>query len=197
MLAIAQSEQVKQLVMDSFKNEVADRLSEESTPEYLEYPGDLCCRLWRDKSFGGNYLTFCLPDANTSQGWDMRDYGFDDQAGSRYCGKNVAYEFCDDPVDSTCAYSKGLSGAGTWAASDIGHNDNLTYLHMEPYDVSELGAVTLFEHPNCTGTSGRYYASTEDGAPATYTEDEMKHNNICNDCVTTLLVPYGYSVTLY
>ena len=95
----------------------------------------------------------------------MRDYGFNDQATGFYCGKNVAYDFCDDPAAKSCAYGNGVSGAGTWASYRIGHNDEMTYLHMSPYDVAELGAVTLFEHPDCSGTMGRYYASTNDNVP--------------------------------
>ena len=127
----------------------------------LDYPGDLCCRFYRDANYGSSYQDFCLPDSDTNGVWDMRDYDFGDQAGSFYCGKNVAYDFCDDPADKTCKYGNGGSGAGTWASYRIGHDDEMTYLHMTPYDVTVLGAVTLFEHPNCTGTMGRYYASTK------------------------------------
>ena len=181
----------------SFSNEVKEKSMMEDAAANLDYPGDLCCRLYEGGNWRGSTRTFCLDNPNESQGWDMRDYGFNDKAGSWYCGKSVAYDFCDDPATSSCLYGNGESGAGTWKSYRIGHNDELTYLHMVPYDVSKLGAVTLYEHPDCTGTQGRYYAPETGDHPNEYDNDEMKMRNLCNDCVTSVLVPYGYSVELF
>ena len=56
-------------------------------------------------------------DHEIAQGWDLWSKSFDDDVTTGwYCGKNVAYEFCDDPQDRSCTYGNVASGAGTSAS---------------------------------------------------------------------------------
>ena len=76
------------------------------------YPGDLCCRLYADQNYSGDTEDVC---------YDYETYGADGQqsvglsssmvnrATSWWCGKNVAYDFCDNG-DTDC-YASGAGNA--------------------------------------------------------------------------------------
>lgn len=88
---------------------------------------------------------------------------------SWYCGKDVSYNFCDDPIEDPCHWEKGNYGAGTGHDSAMGNGDEMNVLMMRPYNAAELGAVTIYEDGDCMGRTGRLFASEIKGAKAMYT----------------------------
>jgi len=75
------------------------------------YPGDLCCRLYEHANYSGVTEDVC---------YDYETYGVDGQQSvglsymankttSWWCGKNVAYDFCDNG-DTDC-YASGAGNA--------------------------------------------------------------------------------------
>ena len=66
------------------------------------YPGDLCCRLYEHPNYAGNTEDIC---------YDYETYGTDGQqsvelsssminkTSSWWCGKNVAYDFCNNGTE--------------------------------------------------------------------------------------------------
>ena len=64
------------------------------------YPGDLCCTVYADPYYAGDYRTFCLDDYGAQeQWWYMGDYDFNDHMNSWICGNSIAYDMCDNPED--------------------------------------------------------------------------------------------------
>ena len=127
----------------------------------------------------------------------MRDYNFDDRMTGYVCGSEVAYDFCNDPLGYECGYGKGSWGAGTQWNRHIGADDRLTLLKLRTYDAAEHGAVVVFNDPDCTGVSGRFYANKDSNQDATFIYSEFKASNGRNDSVTSVKVPYGYTAYLY
>ena len=68
---------------------------------------------------------------------------------------------------------------------------------MYPYDVLEIGAVTLFRDSYCSGDSARFEANATVGSKVSYTKSDMDSHGIANDKVTSLYVPFAHSVDLY
>ena len=56
--------------------------------------------------------------------------------------------------------------------------------------------MLLFNEINCEGRSGRYYSNT-DMTKAEYTLDDMYYGGIGNDTVSSVMIPYGYTVELW
>ena len=82
-------------------------------------------------------------------------------------------------------------------SAQVGHNDSLTTVKMRPYDPTVQGAVLLFKDKDCRNDVGRFYAPVSNTEKMSYTKSEMWDNNIENDEITSLMVPFGYSVDLY
>ena len=76
------------------------------------YPGDLCCRVYADPNYSGDTEDVC---------YDYHTYGADgehfvklgsslaNRVSSWWCGKNIAYDFCNDG-ESGC-YQSGAGNA--------------------------------------------------------------------------------------
>ena len=60
-----------------------------------------------------------------------------------------------------------------------------------------LGAVTVFEDPDCKGKSGIAWASEDADGFAYYNMDDLWMSGIDNDRATTLMVPLGYAIDMY
>jgi len=116
---------------------------------------------------------------------------------SFWCGKYVAFDICNDTMSDDCTGGHGNTGAGNVRSAQTGHNDAATTIRLRPYDASYQGAVIVFDAVNCTGNMGRFYAPVDNQQKAWYTMNDMWNNNIPNDQVDSLMVPYGYSVDLY
>ena len=127
---------------------------------------------------------------------DMNDHGINDKISSWYCGKNLAYDFCNDNNNS-CGGGQGLSGAGTAYSRQIGFNNRLTILNLYPYDVSKRGAVMVFSDQGCQEDVSRFYSDDSGHERKDYTNSEMYNNHLRNDKASSVMVPYGYSVDLY
>ena len=164
-----------------------------------DYPGDLCCSLYDKNYWQGDNITLCLDDANTAQHWDLKQVHFNDEMASWNCGKSVRYEFCFNEEDCTglAARKGGESGAGTISAPQSGRHDWFTSLWMWPYDPLVQGAVTLYEYQGCKGCSAYFLASTIKDEKVQYTEDDMYHDFMWNDKVSSMMIPKGYAVRLW
>ena len=100
-----------------------------------QYPGDRCCALYADSYYSGSSLTACL-ESYASEGYvDVKDNGFNDEMTSWWCGKDIAYNFCNDNPGDDCNNGHGSLGAGSQQDSNVGDlNDKLTTLYLYEYD---------------------------------------------------------------
>ena len=164
----------------------------------LSYPGDTCCQLWKDGNYTGDSKKFCYTRTDgLDQFFDMHDYDFNDTVDSWYCGKNIAYDFCDDNVSEDCSHGNGESGAGTSRNPETGHGDDLTGLILGPYDSAKRGAIVVFRDSNCTDTTGRFFAHENPNMMAEFTKADIEFHNTENDDIDAVMVPYGYAVDLF
>ena len=93
---------------------------------------------------------------------------------SWWCGKDIAYDFCDGSEDDSCQYAHGSSGAGSVMNSDADQfNNELTTIKLYEYSQADRGAVTVFEDSNCRGRGGRLYATVDAASKAQYNQDEL------------------------
>ena len=151
----------------------------------LIYPGDSCCELYKDYNYEGESLKLCYTIKDGSpQEFDLRTYDdFDQSVDSWYCGKNIAYDFCDLGVGEDCTGGRGESGAGTVRNGVIGMHNDLTSLRIWPYDASDRGAVTVFENRDCTGATGRFYANSNPNMYADYMTADLEYNHIGDNSI--------------
>ena len=101
---------------------------------YDTYPGDLCCRIYKDKNYGGDHVDACYDyDTYGRYGLQAVNLGdFSNKASSWWCGKSVAYDFCLNGEDD-CK----LSGAGNGRSPQMGKGDRLDVVKMRYYDAAE------------------------------------------------------------
>jgi len=66
--------------------------------------------------------------------FDLHDYDFDNKASSGYCGKNVAYDFCENGPDKKRDCIWGNRGAGNARSACIEFNDGVTSIYLSEYD---------------------------------------------------------------
>ena len=161
------------------------------------YPGDYCCRLYRDPFYEGQVVDVCLDDPSNpkAQLFDMRDYGMEYAMSSYICGAKVSYDICTE--SDRCGNGSGSYGAGTEWNFNMGTSSNrLLIFKMRPYDASEHGAVIVYNNADCSDVSGRYYAN-KDTSVATYNLTEFKARNGRDNSVSSVKVPFGYTAYLY
>lgn len=164
----------------------------------IDYPGDRCCQVYEDSGFGGGWLLSCLSDGFTEGYVDVVDYGFNDKMSSWWCGKDIAYDFCNDNPGDDCRNGHGSSGAGSQRAPSVGgSNDKLTTLYLYEYSQADRAAVTVFEDAGCQGKAGRLYATSDPTSKAYFSTSDLEYNNIRNDEMSSIAVPFGYSIDLY
>ena len=138
----------------------------DSTPN-LAYPGDNCCVFFELKNYGVAHETVC----NYSSYWPLQHHfdAFNDKTSSFWCGKKLAYEFCENMFADSCTQGKGISGAGTVRSALVGHNNTVTTVNLHHYDVARQGAVVLFGDKDCKGMMARFYAPESAREKAYYT----------------------------
>merc|ERR1712038_65463 len=178
---------------------VTDATFDTSDPEpNLRYPGNRCCSIWSDDNYSGDsWGHFCISPDGKEEIIDMHDYDFNDTAESWYCGKNVAYDFCNEQIYDSCSYGDGQSGAGTARNPDMGHDGDLTTLKLRYFDSAKRGAVIAFRDNDCTNNSARFYAHENPRMYAEYMKADIEYHNVDNDEIDSVMVPYGYAVDLY
>ena len=169
----------------------------------IEYPGDRCCTLYAGNNYSGAKVTVCTE--REERWFDLSDIGFNNKMNSYWCGAKVAYNFCDEGVNSDCTGDNGTSGAGSNRNKDVwlGAGDWLagqngpSSMKIGPYDSAAHGAVILYGSTSCTEQAARFYAHESHDTSAHYTKAELWENNIWDWWINSVTVPYGYSVELY
>ena len=68
---------------------------------------------------------------------------------------------------------------------------------MRPYDGAKQGAVLAFRDKDCANNTGRFYANSDPDLYAEYNKAAIKNQNMYNDDIDAIMVPYGYAVTIY
>ena len=78
------------------------------------------------------------------------------------------------------------------------YSNQTSTLVLGPYNPREIGAVTLFEDPNCSGMSGRFYWDPDSNASGTfYNEEDIIYGGLSNNTMDSMAVPAGYIVEVY
>jgi len=176
---------------------------------FVQYPGDNCCYLFDDVNFDNwgrrdqntNIDDFrkliCHDGTRTTI--DLHPSGWGNRASSYMCGKNVWYDFCRYGTNDCVGGDRTNSGAGFLRNYAIGHmNNSLSNAILGPYDPSELGAVTLFEGPECSGASGRFFWDPDTDESGTfYNNMDLYYGGMRNNRMSSFTVPKGYIVELY
>ena len=176
----------------------------------VEYPGDNCCTIYSDYRYGrpgdrvpGDDLdshrkTYCVQNEERTV-YTLSSDGWKNRMGSYYCGKNVWFDFCNGGESDCYGAYRTNSGAGhqkNWAVRD--HVNDAEVLIMGPYDPRQIGAVTLFNDPDCTGGMGRFYWNPESGKSSTYYNvEDLIFGGTRNDNADSLMVPKGYTAYIY
>lgn len=120
-----------------------------------------------------------------------------DNITSWSCGMNVKYDLCYDYPDMDCWNGHGEHGAGTHTNYFMGGNDKLDTLRLQYYDSAKRGAVMLFSNYDCHEISAYFISNTDPHQDQEYTRADMQYLGMPNDVVSSVMVPYGYSVILY
>lgn len=69
---------------------------------------------------------------------------------------------------------------------------------MNYYDPAEQGAATAFVGAGCEDWAGRLDAAEDPASTAYYTmHDIAQSRHLPNDVMSSIAIPYGYSVALY
>ena len=114
---------------------------------------------------------------------------------SYYCGKNVAYDFCNYDGEECW-----MTGAGYHRMNSPymdGSNDHTSYVILHPYDPAIKGAVTIFKHKDCTGHGSRFYWNPHDPGEGMYTDADLLEHALEGNSASSILVPYGYTAIWY
>ena len=116
---------------------------------------------------------------------------------SYWCGQKVSYSFCKDYKNDDCSGKNAVSGAGNIKNYDMSDDFYLYSVTMRYYDAKERGAVTLFENKGCAGPSGAFFATQKPSEQALYNTNDLVKGHLADNTVSSVMVPYGYSVQLF
>ena len=125
-----------------------------------------CCTFYTEPDFMGEELRLCHPIWEPME-FDLRGHSWNDNISSYRCGKFCNVDLCNDPSDMSCEYGNGNHAAGKVSVSQVGHDDMVTFIRINPYDAAlpdtvawynTPAAATWFDGLGCTGNSGRLYA---------------------------------------
>ena len=170
-------------------------------------PKPNCCRMYNGESFSGDFHDYCY-DVKENEKNGQKTIDNDTITAvpigkffnkSYWCGQSVSYSFCYDGAKD-CSGLDGASGAGNikenfdWAGSQYVYARVLKLSH---YDAKERGAVTLFANKGCAGQSGAFFATQEPTEEAMYNVKDLIKGHIAENTVSSVMVPYGYSVKLF
>ena len=98
------------------------------------YPGDRCCQIFKKRDFAGDWLLACLNEGELEGEVNVRDHGFNNNMSSWWCGKDIAYDFCDGRPGTNCQAAHGTSGAGSIKNSNAHQfNNELTTMYLYSY----------------------------------------------------------------
>lgn len=67
----------------------------------------------------------------------------------------------------------GTGGAGNVMSAQIGYNDDMDRLFLQPYDAAKSGSVTAFHDADCKGVSGRFPSADNPREIAYYNNSAM------------------------
>ena len=79
----------------------------------------------------------------------------------------------------------------------MGHQKDADLVFLWPYDVTRNAAINVFDDDYCKGQSAFFFANTEENIPAQYTQDEMWDHDYGNNKASSIMVPFGFTTTLY
>ena len=113
-----------------------------------------------------------------------------DANSSWWCGKSVAYKFCNGKAGESCGSF--TSGAGSGRSAKMGRQDQVSSVYLYPYDPDKQGAVTLFENDNCIGLSAAYMAPDVMFESYSYPKEDMERKGMPADHASSVMIPYGY-----
>lgn len=68
---------------------------------------------------------------------------------------------------------------------------------LGPYNADELGAVTVYEDPDCHGQTSRFYWNPSDPLGGQYNREDMSFGGYRSKTMNSITVPEGYYVELY
>ena len=129
----------------------------------VTYPGDNCCTFYESRNYEGISFQMCLlTDSGLASGQGNVPTSTEIWVNSWWCGKNLTYDVCNEgAIDSDCSNGAGESGAGNAKVPFVESNAPMKWANLGLYDPSVRGAVNAFKHFNCSGVSGRFYASAD------------------------------------
>ena len=81
--------------------------------------------------------------------------------------------------------------------SHNGHNDKVDRVILKWYDPAEQGAVIVFKDWDCRGDAGRLDAHPNPTKANRYTRSMLEDKGSGGSEISSIMIPYGYSVTLY
>ena len=141
-------------------------------------------------------MTYCLQD-DAATNFDLTGTDFDNTMTSWWCGKNVAYRFCNGSLTDDCSGDEGQSGAGSGRNYSITNNDDVSSIYLWPYNPLMLGAVTLFRDASCSDASAVFFSAPTALQKKSYVLSDMEAQGFEDDAATSMMIPYGVSVDLY
>ena len=73
----------------------------------------------------------------------------------------------------------------------------MTVVEVYPYDaVNGPGAAVIFSDSDCYNETWTIF-SGDVGEVKYYNRDALEERGYCNDCASSIMVPVGFTVTLY
>ena len=78
-----------------------------------------------------------------------------------------------------------------------GHDNKVDRIIFKWYDPAVQGAVIVFKERDCRGDAGRFDADPDPRRPARYTRSMLEDLGSGGSEISSIMIPYGYSVTLY
>ena len=176
-------------------------------PPQAVYPGDYCCRLYKDINFNGETELLCHDGVeSTEYNMSMNDseIEFNNRTSSFMCGKHTWFNFVKDKNHDAQAevlqYGRVMSGAGNTKNNNINiydWTDTLSRVQLGYYDALTMGAVNVYNSYGCDGPSARLYYNPDDIDGGQWNLGDMKKMGLDSDTASSIQVPEGYTAYLY
>lgn len=127
-------------------------------------PADNECILWEDKNFNGSTQSLQLDTSKCTGGPYILEAGhevniwrldhFNDKMSSWACGKDVAFDFCNDSFGDSCRSHHGNTGVGPSKSNAVGYEDKATTVRFYCND-HDREAAMIFSDDSCTDVVAR------------------------------------------
>lgn len=158
------------------------------------YPGDQCCTLFKKPNYKGKQVTLCH-DGNQKT-FNLAHEGngkLKKKTRSYVCGKDTTIDLCDN--DDNCR----VTAAGNLKIPNIrNYNRKKVFkAKLGPYNPAVLGAVTVFEHGSCEGTSSRFFWDAVSSEEGRYSQMDLTDSWLDANTISSVMVPKGYTLNLY